>query len=42
MGRSISELKGENVTMMQDGWSNVHTHPVIATCLHNDNKAFFI
>lgn len=38
----ISELKGQNVTMIQDGWSNVHNHPVIATCLHNGNKAFFI
>ena len=25
----ISELKGQNVTIIQDGWSNVHNHPVI-------------
>ena len=37
----ISELKGQNVTIIQDGWSNVHNHIVIATCLHNGDKAFF-
>lgn len=28
--------------MIQDGWSNVHNNPVIATCLHNGSKAFFV
>ena len=28
-GQLISELKDQNVTMIQDGWSNVHNHPVI-------------
>ena len=41
-GQLIFELKGKNVTMIKDDWSNVHNHPVIATCLHNGNKAFFI
>ncbi|RXG56973.1 hypothetical protein Avbf_14795 [Armadillidium vulgare] len=32
--RMVGLLRGKQVTMIQDGWSNVHNHPVIATCLH--------
>lgn len=37
-----TELEGKNVTLIQDGWSNVHNQPIIATCLHTGTKAFFI
>lgn len=37
-----SELEGQNVTLIQDGWSNVHNQPIIGTCLHNGTSAFFI
>ncbi|RXG57911.1 hypothetical protein Avbf_15995 [Armadillidium vulgare] len=30
----VGLLRGKQVTMIQDGWSNVHNHPIIATCLH--------
>ncbi|RXG60087.1 hypothetical protein Avbf_16619 [Armadillidium vulgare] len=30
----VELLRGKQVTMIQDGWSNVHNHPIIATCLH--------
>ncbi|RXG53002.1 hypothetical protein Avbf_15666 [Armadillidium vulgare] len=32
--RMVELLRGKQVTMIQDGWSNVHNHPIIATCLH--------
>ena len=37
-----TELEGKNVTIIQDGWSDVHNQPIIATCLHTGTKAFFI
>lgn len=37
-----SSLKGQQVTLIQDGWSNIHNQPVIGTCLHNGTKPFFI
>lgn len=39
---TMEELSGQNVTLLQDGWSNVHNHPIIASCLHNGKKSFFI
>ncbi|KAL7637120.1 UNVERIFIED_CONTAM: hypothetical protein RMT77_012878 [Armadillidium vulgare] len=29
--RMVELLRGKQVTMIQDGWSNVHNHPIIAT-----------
>lgn len=36
------ELKGKEVTMMQDGWSDIHNTPVIASTLHCQEKSYFL
>ena len=36
------ELKGKEVTLMQDGWSDIHNSPVIASSLQCDGKAYFL
>jgi len=33
-----TELEGDEVTLIQDGWSNIHNDPVIASCLHVAGK----
>ena len=35
-------LNGRQVTLVQDGWSNVHNNPIIGSCLHTGKKAFFV
>lgn len=35
-------LQGKDVTLIQDGWSDVHNSPVIAHCVHTGSKAFFL
>ena len=35
-------LEGKNVTLIQDGWSDVHNSPVIAHSLHTSQKSFFL
>lgn len=37
-----SELEGHHVTLIQDGWSNIHNQPIIGSCLHNGKDAYFI
>ena len=32
--------QGKYVTLSQDGWSNIHREPIIATCLHVPGKTF--
>ena len=36
------DIKGKSGTLVQDGWSNVHNEPVVASCLHVDNKVYFL
>jgi len=36
------ELQGKDVTLVEDGWSNVHNDPVTATCVHVNGKSFFV
>lgn len=36
------ELQGKVVTLVEDGWSNVHNDPVTATCVHVTGKSFFM
>lgn len=38
----VEQLEGKDVTLVQDGWSDVHNQPVIASCVHTGNKSFFI
>ena len=40
--KMISELKGKDVVMMQDGWSDIHNTPVTATSLHTEGSAYFL
>ena len=35
-----SALQGRYVVMSQDGWSNIHREPIIASCLHVPGKTF--
>lgn len=37
-----AELQGKSATLVQDGWSNIHNEPVIATCLQVENKSFLL
>jgi hypothetical protein len=34
-------LQGKDAVLSQDGWSNVHREPIIATCLHIPGHTFF-
>ena len=34
-------LKGKDVVLSQDGWSNLHNEAIIASCLHIPGKTFF-
>ena len=36
------ELQGKVVTLVEDGWSNVQTDPVTATCIHVNGNSFFV
>ena len=36
-----SSLKGKDVVLSQDGWSNLHNEAIIASCLHIPGKTFF-
>jgi len=36
------ELAGQEVTLVQDGWSDIHNNPVIASCVHTGNKSYFV
>jgi hypothetical protein len=37
-----TEVEGKDVTLVEDGWSNVHNDPVTATCVHVNGKSFFM
>ena len=34
-------LAGMKVVMSQDGWSNIHREPIIATCIHYPGNTTF-
>jgi len=36
------ELQHKDVTLIEDGWSNVHNDPVTASCVHVNGKSFFV
>lgn len=37
------ELDGKTVTLVEDGWSNIHNDPVVATCITTANgQSFFL
>ena len=35
-------LEGKEVTMVEDGWSNIHNEPVIARCLTVEGQSFYL
>lgn len=37
-----AELEGQNVTLIQDGWSNIHNQPIVGSCLHNGSRSYFV
>ena len=36
------EMKGKDAVLIQDGWSDIHNTPVIATSLQCERKAYFM
>ena len=40
-GQMRKLLQGKDAVLSQDGWSNVHREPIIATCLHIPGHTFF-
>ena len=39
--KTATELKDREVTLIQDGWSDIHNTPVIASCVHTVDNAYF-
>ena len=37
-----TELSGKDVTLVQDGWSDIHNSPVIASSIHTSDKSYFL
>lgn len=35
-------VEGKQVTLIEDGWSNIHNDPIIATCIHCEGKSYFL
>jgi len=40
--RVKDRVSGKQVTLMQDGWSDVHNNPVIANSIYCEGEAFFV
>ena len=36
------KIDGKSGTLIEDGWSNVHNEPVVATCLQVGSKVYFL
>ena len=37
-----SDISGKTATLVEDGWSNIHNEPVIASSLQVDGKSYFL
>ena len=37
-----SDIQGQTVTLIQDGWSDIHNTPVIASSIHTGDKSYFL
>lgn len=35
-------VSGKTATLVEDGWSNIHNEPVIASCLQVENSVYFL
>ena len=42
ISKGKDELAGREVTLTQDGWSDIHNSPVIATSIHSRGKSYFL
>ena len=38
----IEQTRDKDVTLIQDGWSDIHNNPVIATAIHTSSKTYFL
>ena len=38
----LEQTRGKDVTLIQDGWSDIHNNPVIATSIHTGSKTYFL
>ena len=36
------EIQNTDVTLIQDGWSDIHNNPVVATSIHTGSKSYFL
>ena len=39
---TASALEGKDVTLVQDGWSDIHNSPIIAHCVHTGERSYFL
>ena len=39
---AASALEGKEVTLLQDGWSDIHNSLVIAHCVHTEERSYFL
>lgn len=35
------KISGKEVSLLQDGWSNIHNEPVVANCIHTGSECMF-
>ena len=38
----VADTRRKDVTLVQDGWSDIHNNPVIATSIHTGSKTYFL
>ena len=41
-GNMKSMIQGKDAVLVQDGWSDIHNSPVIASSLHVNNKLYLL
>ncbi|KAI6658327.1 hypothetical protein LOD99_15596 [Oopsacas minuta] len=39
---TASALEGRDVSLVQDGWSDIHNSPVISHCVHSGEISYFL
>ena len=37
-----AEISGKSATLIEDGWSNIHNEPIVASCLQVEGKSYFL
>ena len=37
-----AKISGKSATLIEDGWSNIHNEPIIASCLQVEGKSYYL